>query len=350
MDNNYQEILKKAENYIHEEKYYDALNALKDLAVNHPDDGIIPYYLAIIAMNNNDNLMALEYFDTAQKKGFESADLYYQKIRILNDIGETEKAETLFEHALEIAQTDDETWALLEQQANFYLSNDLILNADRVAKTLIQKYPNDYIGYHYHFLARLAKEAYEDAEMCLNIVPEELQNHSMYLTDIAELYRVQDEERFYALLKTDSRYKEYNPVYYYKNIYRQAHSEGNTELMLDSLKKLAFEFGDQDSFLSMILLLHSAQMFKESAEVANIVIEANKEDANIYFFYAMLYQMFNYYHIQKDSLTEETVKWILDTGKWCVDYANSTGIEEIIDSTISSVNFLFEQIEKSSHE
>ena len=64
----------------------------------------------------------------------------------------------------------------------------------------------------------------------------------------------------------------------------------------------------------------------------------------------MFYQMYNYYHLKKNALTEETIKWIIDAGNWCVNFANSTGNEEIIDNTISSVNYLFEQLEKLKKE
>lgn len=350
MENVLQEKLTKAESYIENNDYLEALKLLRDLAINHPDDGKIAYDLAIIAMKTNDNIMAMQYFDAALEKGFENANLYFHKIRILNDIGETEEIEPLFERALEISENDDETWALLDEQINYFLSNDLILNADKIAKTMIQKYPNEYAGYHYHFLAKLEKEKYEDAKACLEIIPKELQDSPLYLIDTAEYYRIQDNDYFYTLLESDNRYKEQNPIYYYKNIYHKACKDDDAETMLSALKKLSFEFGDQDSFLSLIMLLHSAQMFTESAEVANLVIEANKEEANIYFFYAMFYQMYNYYHLEKNALTEETIKWIIDAGNWCVSYANSTGKEEIIENTISSVNYLFEQLEKLKKE
>lgn len=335
--------IEKVEELIENDDYIEALKIIKSLPEGTSSSGRIAYDLGIIAVKTDDRDMALKFFDKAEENGFINADLLYQKIKLLIDYGETDGVEDLFERIKEYIVDPDEMWAVYNEQIRYYLDNDLLLNADKMAKDMIKSFPDNYHGFHYHFVVEMEKEHYNEAKSCLDVASEKFSYNREYLLDLAEYHKATDEDKLYELLKNDKRFMEYIPDYCLKNIYHFAKEKNDTKEMIESLKQLAFDYHDSDGILSILMLLQANNSYEDAVEVANLLMKINEKEMNVYYLFGLYYQMFNYYSIYKGNLSESMKNWIIDAGNVCIDFSEAFG-EEISKTVIENVNFLFDQL------
>lgn len=333
-----------AEKYLNENETEKALNMLIEIAENVSDKGRLAYDLGIVGMQTSNFDSALNFFKAAVESGFENSDLYYQMINILGLMGKLKEADSLFDKAFELANNDDERFALFDVQISMYMQNDMLLNADKSAKQMIKMFSNDYQGYHYYYLIQMEKKDYETALAFMDIVPDSLKTNSDYLKDYLELIKMNSEDDFYAAIENDDVYKKEIPSYVLKALYEKAHDEENLERMLEILQELSSKHGDLDSLLGLMILTNGMQEYEDSYEIANTIIELTKNKINAYSMFAMYYQMFNMFHLHKDSLSQEYIDWIENASKTCVGYFSSIGEQEITDTILESINTLFDEI------
>lgn len=345
MENCILDEIKLAKNLIEKKCIKGAIDILKPLAKKYPEDGCVAFNLGRCAALLNEPVIAYHYYSLALEKGYKDIILYLILADYESFYGSIKQAEIYFNDALVISNSNEEKWAVLNDIALFYITHNMYLNADRYIKRLINDFPDNYNGYHLHFLIYIIKEKYDDARKYLEMLPIKFKNLPQYLIDFIDVIKLQgNTNELLELFENDRRLTDIIPQYVFKQKYIL--SNDNTE-KIGIVNELIKEYHDKDSVLSLVFLYFAQQKFQESSEIAKFVLEQEKDIQGIRFYLALYFQIFNLFYLANKKPSADLRKWIETAGNWCLNYVNKTNIKEIQDSVSDSIASLFKEINSS---
>ena len=107
------------------------------------------------------------------------------------------------------------------------------------------------------------------------------------------------------------------------------------------VKELAYDYHNSDAILSMVIIEFGHNNHTKSAQLANVVLENEKDNRGIKFYLALFFQMFNFFYLSDKHPSEEVRKWIKSAGIWCISFANRVNDEDTTGIVESSVRDLF---------
>ena len=127
------------DSHINSGEYQSAIDILRRLIDEFPDEGVLPFYLGHLSQIGHENELALKYYSVAIKMGYVNADAYFSVAMLQKEFGQTSEAEKSFNKALELSVDDVEKWACYSSLAILYLENKMYLKAEKISKLLVEK-------------------------------------------------------------------------------------------------------------------------------------------------------------------------------------------------------------------
>lgn len=261
----------------------------------------------------------------------------------LNKIIDTEK---YLIKSIELSIDMEKKWIPMSALTMFYIENNMLLKAEKNSKLLIEEYPNNYQGYHMHILIEILKKNYDDVCVYMKKVPEKFQTHPQFLIDYVDLYRQQNKmDELYKFFEEDFRFTEIIPQEVLKE---KMISLDNIEELYDEKEKILLElakkYHDSDAIISLMILQFSKKKFEQSAKIANIILENEKNIQGIKYYLALYFQIYNLYFMSEKHPSVQLKKWIENAGNWCIRFANDFNIPEIANTVSDSIQELFDEI------
>ena len=330
---------------IKEQDFPKAMGILKSLVGKYPTEGIIPYYFGRICLAVKEEQLAVQYFQKAIEMNCCNTDVYLSLALLQKNIGTTNEAEKNFNHAIERVKTQEERWASFSCLAVFYIENKMYMKADKIAKAIINEFPDNYQGYHLHTIIDTLKGDYEDAISYLKMIPERFKRHPQYLIDIIDVYKNSDKkEKLPEIFNHNLTFTEVIPqIVLREKIIASFNSEDNEEKE-ELIQTLANNYHDKDAIFAVLVLEFSRRNFKKASYIANIILENELENLNIRYYLALYFQIYNFYYMSDCHPSEKLVKWIENSAKWCVEFVDQFNIPEISLPLRKSLQNLFDEI------
>lgn len=340
--------LEYAENCIENYDVKKAVELLKPIAEQFPEDGRVAYDLGRCAIILAEDELAVDYYYVAEKYGFKNAEIFIYLSEYEDFSGETRKAEQHLKEALTVAKEKEEIWFVVSKMAMYYINHRMFLNAEKYSKKLIADFPDNYQGYHFHLLIELSKENYNEAKVYLERIPKKFFDLPEYLIDYISVFKLQDKyEEILNIIDNDERYYNIIPQYALKEKFNIIHSYNDYSELEIILKKLVAEYKDKDSILALMILHFSQQNYSLSSKIAAFILKNEVNVQDMRFYLALYFQIFNLYFLSNKNPSIELAKWIESAGNWCINFAQETNIKEINEAVSESIENLFNEINRN---
>lgn len=326
----------------------EAVDTLKRLAEEYPNEGVVAYYLGRVCLIYKNEKLALKFFLTAIERGYTTADVYLSTALLQKNLFAFNEAERLLIKATEVADTEDINWASLSCLAVFYIENEMYLKAEKIAKKLIKEFPDNYQGYHLHIIIEVMREHFDEVSAYINMLPEKFKNHPQHLIDVIEIYKKSNKgAELSDVLESDPRFATIIPQFVLREkIVTTPNDKYDTKEKL--VRQLAKDYYDKDAIVSVMILEFSRKNFEKSAKIANVILDNEKSIQGSRYYIALYFQIYNLYFLSEKKPSAELQKWIEKAGNWCINYADEMGIPAASDIVASSIQELFDEINCNS--
>lgn len=349
MDNTEIKNVELAEEYILENKAFEAISILKPLCNKYPKDGRLAFDLGRCAASVNDTVTAGRFFHIADDLGFKNTSMFTILGIAADANGNFEKAEEYYKKALDAAASEYEILLSKTEYALYYIRNEKYLNAEKIAKDLIKNFKNRYNGYHIYFLINYNKQNFDEALNFLETVPESLSKNRDYLTD----YILVSEQKLMPkemmdLLESDGRFVENIPNYTLKKEFNYFHNLNDKKGMNKVFEKLVNDYNDKDALIGLALKFYSEKEYERSAKVANYLIQKYKNTGGMTFALAVYIEIFNIYHLSGEQPSPEAARLIEKGGNYSIDTFIRTNIPQFYEPLVKSVKDLFNEINQGN--
>ena len=325
-----------------------AVSTLKVLAQEYPQEGVVAYYLGRICLIGKDGALALKYFLAAIDRGYATADVYLSAAMLQKNLAALNDAEKFFIKATEVADTTELNWASLSCLAVFYIENEMYLKADKIAKKFIKEFPDNYQGYHLHILIEAMREHYDEVFAYMDMLPEKFKSHPQRLIDIVETYKKAGKEaELSGLFESDSSFSTIIPQVVLREKISAMPNDEYDDTKEKLIRQLAKDYHDKDAVVSVMILEFSRKNFKKSSQIANAILENEKENQGFRYYLALYFQIYNLYYLAEKKPSAELQKWIEKAGNWCINFVDEMGVPAASDVVTSSIQELFDEINSS---
>ena len=96
-----------------------------------------------------------------------------------------------------------------------------------------------------------------------------------------------------------------------------------------------------------MILEFSRNNFKKSSQIANSILDNEKDNQGFRYYLALYFQIYNLYYLAEKKPSAELRKWIEKAGNWCINFVDEMGIPAASDVVTSSIEELFDEINSS---
>lgn len=343
-DEKLKETLVQVDGYINSGEYKNAVELLRNMINTYPNEPIIPFYLGHMAQIGHENELALKYYFASIEMGYINADVFFAVAMLQKEFGEKQNAEKNFNKALELSEDDAEKWACYLSLAMLYLENKMYLNAEKISKILIEKYNNNYEGYHIHIVSEALKGNLDDAKLYMEKLPEKFKKHPQYFIDKIDLCKIEGNKDELFNFLNDETVNLIVPQIALREKLKQFPGSEFLKEKTEIIEILATKYHDADAIISVLILEFANKNFEKSAKIANIILENEKGNQSIRFYLALFFQIYNLYYISEKKPSEELRAWIEKAGNWCIAYTDDLEIPEIGDTIRNAIQDLFDEI------
>ncbi len=326
-----------------------ALKELNELLHEDNENGEIDYYIGICAVRLNQQQLAGKCFRNAILKGYENAGLLMILGKSEEAAGNIELAEKHYRRAIKISNDDKEIIKSNVEYALFSIRHNMPLNAKKIAKMLVSKYPNKYNGHHIQIVCALANGQTDSAEKYIKSLENDFSHNPAYLIDKIEIYEQKNGVEELDEFLNNKEFLKVIPQYTLEKKYKCYMEKKDYTKAVNIILLLGEKFDRTDCLYETMLLLSSMKNYELSMRIGTYILGKEKLNANIFFFLTLELQMRNYFYfaISQENLTADLVKWIERAGNWCVSYANKNFPEIIAEDVESRTIDFFNDVNKS---
>lgn len=329
-------------------EYQNAIEILSRLINEYPNEGVVPFYLGHLSQIGHENELALKYYSTAIKMGYVNADAYFSVAMLQKEFGQISEAEKSFNKALELSVDDVEKWACYSSLAILYLENKMYLKAEKISKLLVEKYSDNYEGYHIHIIAEALRGNIDDVKAYMEKLPEKFKTHPQYLIDKIDLCKFEgNKDELSALLNDEAINTVIPQITLREKLSQMPHNEFAEE-KAKIIETLAKKYHDSDAIISMMVVEFANKNFKKSAQIANVILENEKVNQGIRYYLALFFQIYNLYYLSEKNPSAELRKWIESAGNWCIAFAERLALTEIDNTVRDAIRELFDEINEKA--
>ena len=177
------EMIYNAEKLMQEENYPEASKLLKKILQEDPDNGRAAADVGVICIYLQEIEAAIFYLQKALDNGYDSYTTYLNLAGVKKQMGQQEEAERLYREALKRADTKERKWTCQTMLGKFYLENEKFLRAEKVAKTMIKEYPDNYQGHRLQTRILIEQKQYQECENYMKKLEQKFGRYPVYLQD-----------------------------------------------------------------------------------------------------------------------------------------------------------------------
>lgn len=260
-----------------------------------------------------------------------SFEEFLNLIKYLLEIDEKRKAEVLMLEALDHLESEFERWTLMIYLTTYYGLNHMYLKMRKVARQMINEFPDNYAGYHAQYMVEIERKHYKEALKYLELIPDTLKKHPKYYEDYLDVCeKIGDYDKLIVYIDNHDEIIQMIPVYALKKKILAYNKMGKTKKIAPLLLILAAVFDDMDAEIAVMALLFFDENFKESAIIAKHIIDVESENKTYRAFIAYTFQIHNLYIISKRKPSDQAKKFMKKALQWIKEYLqeNDTDLQE----------------------
>lgn len=326
-------------------KLEDAVKQSVNLLKTNVDDGEAYYCLGLCMARLNDMSAAISDFKKAEEKKFANCNMFVFLAKNEERTGNSEKAESYYKEAINTSSSELESAYSKGEYSLYLVRQKMFLKAEKLSKSIMNDYPDNYYGYHAYIICQAEKEDYKRAESFINEIKNKFQENEYYLKDCIDLYEKQhDVAETKAYIDQNSIFLQVIPEETLKISLRYYVESKDVENVVETLKVLLWEYGDKNAALLLMMMLFASKKYKETSEIASYVLENEKNRAGVYLYFALEFQMYSLFYMSEGHPSQEFVRWVEKAGGWCIAFAKSHFSGDVADILSSTVYELFDEI------
>lgn len=324
--------LQQAEDYIRNQNLKEAIEILKKLAIKNAENGRIAFDLGTIALLQEEEEIAIKYFEKAMEKKYFAYDIYINMAEAQNRKGCLLVAENNYKEAIKRANDIEEKWMALTLYVTFCIHHHMYLKAEKIVEQLIKEYPNNYEGYHLFYLILLGRKQFLKAEKYLNQIENKFCKHPAFLIDELDILEIRGKtELILDKIENDNKILEKIPQYALRKKVKVLIKEKKCDQIVEIIEIMIKQFEDMDAMISLMLLNIMKQDYLQAGKVAALILKKEKNTIGVRFFLATYFQIFIYYMLTDKSPNGEIKEWMKNASKWCIKWLESI---EMIDAPV----------------
>ena len=213
-------------------------------------------------------------------------------------------------------------------QTLFYLRHGMMLKAEREARRLIDRFPEQYQGHHLLFLILTEKEQFEEIEKHLKEISERFEDELQYQLDSLAVLEMQEKNEEY--LKEAEKMPLILEVFPEMILRKKVETYGkqnDRKAACKAIDELADTYGDPDAVFAKMLLSLADGDYINAGTIANFIMEQEQKKANLRFYLTMYMQIFILY-MGFDRKPDEKVKSLMEEyARMCLDWFENAGFD-----------------------
>ena len=254
-------VVERIEKYIDEKDYKSALSEIKTLSDKDLSDGRAYYQMARLMLDTGNEEDAYDYLRQALNAGYKTAGSCFLMAQSAERHEGFEAVDDSYLQAISLTEDVEEIRGISMFRALYHLRSNKSLSAEKIAKRLIEQFPDSYDGYHLCFLSAMKREKYEEAGSYLDLVSDGFSDNSQYLFDRIELMKAEkDMSEVVAELEADKRYMKTIPIYSLRQKLTYYYDQQDSQKYFETASYLGAKYNDKDAYgktLDEVRLKHS---------------------------------------------------------------------------------------------
>ena len=322
--------IEAAENLICEKRYLEAFNVLGEVLQEEPNNGRAMADEGVICVYLQEFGRALFYLQKALDNGYDKYTTYLNIAEVKKTIGRQEEAEKLYKEALERAVTKEQKWVCQIMLGEFYLENEKFLRAEKMAKTMMREYPNNYQGYRLHSRILLEQKKYQECEQYLSGLEQKFERTPVFLQDRKTfLYQLGKKKEVFELIERNQNYMEVIPQETLRTKMAYLTESKRYEEARVVIKQLINEFEDSYALMAEMILSFSEGRMKKTIKIAEYILEKEEEHPERRsYFQAAYYLLIATYMDTDKKPDEENLEWMRPVVQYCKKWLEMYEIED----------------------
>lgn len=328
------EKIEQAELLIRKGDYHEAAVILGDIVRADGTDGRAAFDLGNIALFTGEYDLACRYYKEADSSGYINYAVYLnmavaqERMQGEKKTGSWKSIERLYLQAVRAAGEPQEQMLAASGQTLFYLRHGMMLKAEREARRLIDRFPEQYQGHHLLFLILTEKEQFEEIEKHLKEISERFEDELQYQLDSLAVLEMQEKNEEY--LKEAEKMPLILEVFPEMILRKKVETYGkqnDRKAACKAIDELADTYGDPDAVFAKMLLSLADGDYISAGTIANFIMEQEQKKANLRFYLTMYMQIFILY-MGFDRKPDEKVKSLMEEyARMCLDWFENAGFD-----------------------
>ena len=341
-------VVERIEKYIDEKDYKSALSEIKTLSDKDLSDGRAYYQMARLMLDTGNEEDAYDYLRQALNAGYKTAGSCFLMAQSAERHEGFEAVDDYYLQAISLTEDVEEIRGISMFRALYHLRSNKSLSAEKIAKRLIEQFPDSYDGYHLCFLSAMKREKYEEAGSYLDLVSDGFSDNSQYLFDRIELMKAEkDMSEVVAELEADKRYMKTIPIYSLRQKLTYYYDQQDSQKYFETASYLGAKYNDKDAYVALMTMDFARQNYQKSAETAQFLMDIEKDNQGYRFYVALYFQIFNYYYLSGKKPSRELIEWMKKAGEWCIGFAVQNTTEAAATEVLDSIVELFDEIRQN---
>ncbi|MDD2981105.1 MAG: hypothetical protein PHN80_14205, partial [Hespellia sp.] len=252
------------------------------------------------------------YYEKAEKEAYENYGILLNLAAAKEQQEKWQEAEACYLKILECTEDEVERIHVFTALVLHYRKRNMYLKAQRIVNQLIEEIPHQYQGHHLYFLMKQERSHFEEISIHMEEIREEFGGNPQFLIDeLAALELAGKEEALLERINNHPAVMEVIPEVALRKKVELYANRKDMEKTTEAIWELLRRTGDVDAAISAIMIEMLNKNHKRAADLANYVMEQEREVRQERFYIAMYLQMNAltlYLDGKKDEKIEELIK------------------------------------------
>lgn len=313
------EMIYNAEKLMQEENYPEASKLLKKILQEDPDNGRAAADAGVICIYLHEIEASIFYLQKALDNGYDRYTTYLNLAGVKKQTGQQEEAEKLYREALKRADTKERKWTCQTMLGKFYLENEKFLRAEKVAKTMIKEYPDNYQGHRLQTRILIEQKQYQECENYMKKLEQKFGRYPVYLQDRKTyLYQQGKKKEVLELIENNPVYMELIPQETLRTKMACLTESKQYDEARAVIKQLINEFEDIYALTAEMILSLTEGRLKKTIKIAEYILE--KEEGHSErrsYFQAAYYLLMATYLDTNQNPDKEMLTWMIPVIQYC---------------------------------
>lgn len=328
------EKIEQAELLIRKGDYHEAAVILGDIVRADGTDGRAAFDLGNIALFTGEYDLACRYYKEADSSGYINYAVYLnmavaqERMQGEKKTGSWKSIERLYLQAVRAAGEPQEQMLAASGQTLFYLRHGMMLKAEREARRLIDRFPEQYQGHHLLFLILTEKEQFEEIEKHLKEISERFEDELQYQLDsLAVLEMKEKNEEYLKEAEKMPLILEVFPEMILRKKVEIFGKTGDRKSARKAIDELAENYGDPDAVFAEMLFNIMDGDYVKAGMTANLIMGQERKLGTLRFYLTMYLQIFILYMGFDRKPNEEVKSLMSEYAEICLEWFGNNGFD-----------------------